>query len=334
MTFVPLAYTTRNQRVESIYQGLYAVVTADGALLRSAGDPDYATYLRSAIKMIQAMPIIESGAAERFALSAAELAICCASHTAADYHVKTVRGLLGKLGLGEGALKCGGHLPEDREMRERLIRMEGTPTAIYNNCSGKHAGMLASCIAHDWPLETYLDPDHPLQQRIFDLIADYAGLSTERIGLGIDGCSLPTYFMPVRNAALMAARFIDRAAEPGSADRRLLDAIAAHPEMIQAEEGFDSVLIRSIDGDCYAKRGAMGIMLIGMRTEAYGAIGIGIKIADGEGRPMPVVALAILEELDLLSDVERERLASFSLLPLKNWNGIHVGDMRPAEHDD
>ena len=340
----PLAYSTRNDQVEAVYEGAIAVVDPEGRVLESAGDPEYRTYVRSSIKMIQAIPVIETGAADTFELSDAELALCCASHTGADYHVKGVQSILGKIGMSESALKCGGHLPENREMRERLIRLEANPTAIYNNCSGKHAGMLAACLAAGWPTESYLEEDHPLQQRIMQLVSEYSGVPVEEIIVGIDGCSLPTYYLPLSTIALTAARFIARADDPWtptvedpesasggmSPDRRLLEAINAHPEMIHAETGFDTVLIRSIDAACYAKRGAMGIMLVGLQTREHGPIGVAIKSENGEDKIMPVVVTALLEKLGALTPEEKNRLAPYRSEPIKNWTGTVVGELKAS----
>ncbi len=337
----PLAYSTRNSQIEAVYEGAIAVVDPEGRVLESAGDPEYKTFVRSSIKMIQAIPVIETGAAEKFELSDMELALCCASHTGADYHVKAVQSILGKIGLGEGALKCGGHLPEDREMRERLIRLEANPTAIYNNCSGKHAGMLATCLAAGWPVESYMEEDHPLQQRILELVSEYSGIPSDEIITGIDGCSLPTYYLPLSAIATTAARFIARADDPWTPtvedpagpgggmtpDRRLLEAINAHPEMIQSEQGFDTMLIRSIDAACYAKRGAMGIMLIGLQTREHGPIGVAIKSENGEDKIMPVVVTSLLEKLGALTPEEKNRLAPYRSEPIKNWAGTVVGEL-------
>lgn len=331
MNTVPLAYSTRNDLVEGIHRGVVAVVDAGGTLLYSAGDPEYQTFVRSAIKMIQAVPVIQSGAADKFEFTAAELAICCASHTAAEYHVKTVRGMLEKLALTEKALACGGHLPEDTAMRNRLIRTEATPTAIYNNCSGKHTGMLAACLGYGWPIEDYLRSEHPLQEHIFELISDYSGVPKENIPTGIDGCSLPTYFMPMKNAALATARFMARAAEEGTPDARLLRVVAEHPEMVHAEGGYDTELMRALKGRCYAKRGAMGIMLVGLQTATHGPIGIALKVEDGDNKPMPVVMTALLERLGLLAREELLLLEKFRTIPLENWNKIPVGDIRASE---
>ena len=329
MATIPLAYSTRNELVEGVHRGAIAVTNPSGELLFSLGDPDYRTFLRSSIKMIQAIPVIESGAADRFGFDEAMLSICCASHTAADYHVQTVRKMLEKIGLGEGALKCGGHLPEDREMRERLIRLEATPTAIYNNCSGKHTGMLAACVANDWSTEGYLHLDHPLQQRILALVAEYCGLPEEAISLGIDGCSLPTYYVPLQNAARAAACFMERAAGEGIPEERLMQSMARHPEMVYAEGGYDTELIRTFGGRCYAKRGAMGVMLVGIVTPD-GPIGIAAKMEDGENRPMPVVMTGLLHHLGLLSREDLVMVEKFLVAPITNWNGMHVGDIQSA----
>lgn len=335
MNTQPLALSTRNDLVEGVYRGAIAVVDAAGNLLHSVGNPDYETFLRSAIKMIQAVPVVESSAAERFEFDDAELAVCCASHTAAEYHVRTVRGMLEKLALTEKALGCGGHLPEDAAMRNRLIRAEATPTAIYNNCSGKHTGMLASCLGFGWPVEGYLNPDHPLQRHILSLIADYSSMRMEDIRTGIDGCSLPTYFMPLRNAALATVRFMERASRAGTPDARLLQAVSERPEMVHSEGGYDTELMRALKGRCYAKRGAMGIMLVGLHTEKHGPVGIALKIEDGDNKPMPVIMTNLLERLDLATAEELAAIERFRTITLENWNGIHVGEIRaeaPTEH--
>lgn len=328
MNTVALASSVRNKHVEGVHRGVVAVVNAAGELLHSVGNPDYGTYLRSAIKMVQAIPVIESGAAERFGFDNAELAVCCASHTAAEYHVRTVRGMLEKIGLAEKALACGGHLPEDSAMRDRLIRAEATPTAIYNNCSGKHTGMLAACLANDWEVEGYLELEHPLQQNILSLIAEYSGLSREEIETGIDGCSLPTFFMPMRNAAFTAAQFMARALNAGTPDQRLLQAVSAHPEMVHSETGYDTELMRALSGRCYAKRGAMGIMLVGLHTKEHGPLGIAVKLENGENKPIPVVMTNMLNRLGLLSREELLALEKFRSVSIDNWNGMLVGEIR------
>ena len=328
MDTVALASSVRNKHVEGVHRGVVAVVNPAGELLHSLGNPAYGTYLRSAIKMVQAVPVIESGAAERFEFDNAELAICCASHAGAEYHVRTVRGMLEKIGLAEKALACGGHLPEDDAMRERLIRAEATPTAIYNNCSGKHTGMLAACLANGWDTEGYLELEHPLQQKILSLVAEYSSLSVEEIETGVDGCSLPTFYMSLQNVALAAARFMAHAENDGTPDQRLLQAVSAHPEMVHAETGYDTELMRALTGRCYAKRGAMGMMLVGLHSEEYGPLGVAIKLENGENKPIPVVMTNVLNQFGLLTREELLVLEKFRSTPIDNWNGTVVGEIR------
>ncbi len=333
-----LARDRRNGRDEGIHHGVAVVVDGQGAIVSSIGDPSYPAYTRSTIKIVQAIPLFETGAVEKFDLTESELALCCASHTGADYHVKGVQSILQKIGMPESGLGCGGHLPEDRTMRERLIRAEGTPTAIYNNCSGKHAGMLACCIAAGWPTDSYLELDHPLQQRILALVAEFSDVSSEEIHTAVDGCSLPTYYLSMQALATMGARVIERGRGAGNGsggedpaditpERRLLAAINAHPEMVESEEGFDTALIRAIDDICYVKRGAMGTMLVAMESASRGPIAIAVKIADGSSRPMPPIVIGLLMQQELLTPDERERLEPWRREVLKNRVGTVTGEI-------
>jgi len=328
MIRTPLALTSRSSRIDALHYGSIAVVDAEGTLLFSANDPGYPTYLRSSIKMIQALPVVLSGAADRFGLTSKELAITVASHAATRDHVDVVEGMLLRLGLGEPSLGCGAHEPEDRTERNRLIRASEEPTQLHNNCSGKHAGMLATCLAKGWPLDSYLEIDHPLQEWILDLMAAYSGVPREQIGIGIDGCSLPAYYMPISGAAQIAARFV-RAAhnDPSGAEARVHGAVAAHPEMINAAGGFDTELIRATGGRMIAKRGAMAIFLIGVASRQYGPLGVAVKLEDGVMTPMPTVVMQTLEALNLLEPEEIAALDSFRRLPQRNWRGIEVGEI-------
>lgn len=322
----PLALTSRSSRIDALHYGSIAVVDAGGRLLFSANDPAFPTYLRSSIKMIQSLPVVLSGAAEQFGLTAKELAITVASHAATREHVETVEGMLAKIDLGEANLGCGAHEPEDRSERNRLIRADEAPSQLHNNCSGKHAGMLAVCRAQGWPVESYLDIEHPLQQWILDLMAEYSGIAREQIGIGIDGCSLPAFYMPISGAARIAARFIERSVEgPSSPDAQVRRAIASYPEMINAPGGFDTELIRVTGGRIIAKRGAMAIFLLGVESSEYGPIGIAVKLEDGVMTPMPTVVMQTLEALNLLTPEELVALDPFRSIVQRNWRGIEVG---------
>jgi len=325
----PLAVSHRGGRIDALHYGSIVVTDSAGSILYAVNDPHFPTYLRSSMKMIQAIPVVASGAADRFGFTDAELSICCASHVGADYHLKTVAGILEKIGLGEPALGCGAHEPEDRSERKRLLCSDHAPTQLHNNCSGKHSGMLAVCVEKGWPIESYLDIDHPLQQWIYDLMAEYSGIPRENIGIGIDGCSLPNFYLPISGGARLVAKFMENARDPHSIDGRILSAVAARPEMINDFGGFDTELVRVMKGRAIAKRGAMAMFLMGINSERYGPIGIAVKLEDGNMVPMPVVLMHVLESIGVLTPEELAELDRFRNTDLRNWRGTLVGQIAP-----
>jgi L-asparaginase II len=327
-TNVPLATIYRGGRVEGIHHGAVAVTDADGRILFAVNDPDYPSYPRSSVKMIQALPVLLSGAADRFGFTESELAICVASHTGAHYHLDAVHSILEKTGLKEADLGCGAHDPEDRAELGQLICSNHKPTQIHNNCSGKHAGMLAACLAKGWPLAGYLELDHPLQQWIRNLMAEYAGMDPEQFAIGIDGCSLPTFYMPIAAMSTIVARFTAKAFNGDMAAQRIFRAVADHPQMINEFGGFDSEIVRVLNGRAIAKRGAMAVFVVGVNTEQYGAIGVTVKIEDGTMTPMPVIMMRVLEQIGAVTPEEALELQKFREITLKNWRGTTVGEIR------
>ncbi len=327
---IPLAVSTRGSRIDALHYGSIAVVNADGEILYSANDPHFPTYLRSSIKMLQALPLIMSGGWEKFDFTDREVAVAVASHVGADYHVSTVRQMLDKLGLGEEDLRCGPQEPDDPEERKRLLCSGMPPSQLHNNCSGKHAGMLATCLMQNWPLDNYIAVDHPLQVWIHELLSEYSGISRDLIGIGVDGCSLPCFYIPISGAATAIARFMARSqTDPGGPDATVRRCVAAFPEMINDHGGFDSELVRVTAGRMVAKRGAMAMFLIGALTVQHGPIGVAIKLEDGNMTPVPMVAMKVLRELELLSDDEAGQLERFDTLPIHNWRGIRTGEVTP-----
>lgn len=323
----PLAISLRGGRIDALHYGSVSVADPSGGILYSVNDPHFPTYLRSSIKMIQAIPVVLSGAADRFGFTDAELALCCASHTGASYHLETVQSILARIGLAESNLGCGAHEPENIDERNRLIRVGTPPSQLHNNCSGKHAGMLATCLAMGWPIESYLDIEHPLQQWVLELMAEYSGLGREKIGVGIDGCSLPAFYMPISGASTILARFMDRMSKGDVTTARIHNAVVAHPEMINEHGAFDTELIRAMKGRLIAKRGAMGMFVVGIITREYGPLGVSVKLEDGNMTPMPVVMMKVLEALDALSDTELAELERFRATRVTNWRGMDVGDI-------
>lgn len=351
--YVPMVELTRGRVVESLHFGAIAVVDASGKRLAAAGDPGLVTFLRSSAKPFQAMPTVESGAAEDLALSDREVAIMCASHLGRDAQVEAVTALLQKAGARETDLLCGTHPVGDPQVAERLLRQRKEPTPLRHNCSGKHAGMLAYSRFH-WGKTTspaghsYVDPHNPLQEEIRQTVAQMCGLSDQAVEMGIDGCSAPNFAVPLEAAALGMARLMDpRELPPRRAEAcaRITRAMTSYPEMIRGAGHFDTEFMRAGGGGWVAKSGAEGYLLIGVRAGRRGdppGVGIAIKISDGdraerksalgeaEARARPMVALEAMRQLGLITAAEREGLAAFGPRPIRNWRDIEVGEIRPA----
>ncbi len=242
---VALAQVTRDGVVESTHFGRIAVCSPDGRLLASAGDPDGVQYWRSSSKPIQALSVVTSGAIDRFGLTERELAVCCASHSGSAMHVQTVLGILAKLGLNESALRCGTHRPGDAAERNRLIVAGEEPSPVHNNCSGKHAGMLATCLALGAAADDYLEMDHPVQRLIATNLELLSGVSRAAWHIGRDGCGAPTVAMPLRAMARAFARLIAPTGLPDDlvdATMRITAAMAAAPEMVSSVGSFNTEL--------------------------------------------------------------------------------------------
>jgi L-asparaginase II len=235
--------------------------------------------------------------------------------------------MLARIGLDEPALGCGAHDPSDRAEYARLVCNHRSPTQLHNNCSGKHTGMLAVCKAMGWPVESYLSIEHPLQQWIYDLMAEHSGIGRENIGIGIDGCSLPAFYLPISGAATALARYLYRANAGEPAQRSIVQAIVARPEMIGEHGSFDTELVKALRGRAIAKRGAMAMFVVAINTEQYGPLGIAVKLEDGNMTPMPVIVMKVLEDLGALSPEEFEPLERYRTMPIKNWRGIETGEI-------
>lgn len=336
--FAPLVEYTRGEIVESRHLGALAVADAAGRLVAAWGDPHSVVYLRSAAKPFQALPLVETGAADAFGLSAAELALACASHRGLDAHAAAAHSLQTKAGLTEADLLCGTHPLEDADTHRRLILAGQTVTPNRHNCSGKHSGMLAAARHTGWPTDTYIDPDHPLQQAIRRAFAELCGLTPSAVVVGIDGCSAPNFAVPLASAARAFARLADPGAETpdrAAALRRIWAAMTTHPEMVSGPGGFDTELMRVRPGVLVAKGGAEGYQAVGLAPGALGpgspALGLTLKAADGAGRPG---ALAAVEALRQLGALNAEHLAALagrgfvSPVTLTNWRGLAVGEAR------
>jgi L-asparaginase II len=337
MRYEPVLEVTRGEVVESLHYGAVAVANTAGELIAWWGDPETVTYLRSSAKPFQALPLVESGAAEHYGLTPRELSVVCASHSGTDDHMEVVVGLQRKVGVDEGDLACGVHPPLDSETAQRLKAEGLAPTPNRHNCSGKHTAMLALARFLEAPLEEYTDPRHPVQTRILRTFAEMSGLEPAEVRVGIDGCSAPNFAIPLRAAATAYARLADPSGLPApraEACQRIFAAMTEHPTMVAGRGRFDTRLMEVTRGRLVAKAGAEGYQAIGLPPGAHGSdgpgLGVVVKIADGNRsrRAGSPVALAVLEMLGVLEAGELGRLADFGPQPLTNYQGLTVGHTR------
>ncbi len=338
--FLPLVELTRGKTVESVHFGALAVADSQGNLIASYGDPNTITFLRSTAKPFQLLPFIEAGGAEHFHFSQQEIALMCASHSGTDQQVELVSHIQQRVGITESNLMCGVHQPMHKQTAEQMLLRGETPTPNRHNCSGKHTGMLAFAKMMGEPLESYLEHDHPVQQRILNTFAEMCGLPVTQIKLGTDGCSAPNFAVPLVNAALAWARLADPSSlSPNRANaiRTIIQAMMAHPEMVGGPGRFDTLLMQTLNGRVVSKGGAEGYEGMGVLPGALGpgsgALGIAVKISDGDGygRAVSAVSMEVLRQLGVFSPNELETLSTFGPnRAVKNWRELVVGEMRPV----
>lgn len=325
-----LVAVTRGGVVESRHGGRFAVVGADGATLVEGGRVDEPTFPRSAIKFIQALPLVETGAADAFAVSTAELALACASHNGETMHTEAVGAWLGRVGLGERDLECGPHAPHG-PAAEALIRAGRAPDRVHNNCSGKHTGFLTVARHLGVPTVGYSTQDHPVQRLVADALRDMTGADPKDAPVGIDGCGVPTWAMPVRGLALAMARIADPAGlAPGRrrAIERLRAAITAFPAMIAGTGRLCTAVVAETRGEVLVKTGAEGVFVAAVPRLR---LGFALKIDDGATRASEVAILALLRRLGAFDDAAWARLARYAEPVMVNTQGKRVGAVCPAE---
>jgi len=308
--------------VESVHRVHAAVVDGDGCLTASVGDPEYSVSYRSAAKPFQAVPLVEDGIVERFGLTTEELALCCASHSSEPDHIKTARSILEKAALEEADLECGPHLPYHEDSAKDLLRSGVEPTAIHNNCSGKHAGMLALAKAHGWPTRGYIGRDHPVQQRMLAEVVRWTGLDVDEIGLAQDGCGVVCFSTPASRLAAGFARLGGAEGPPGE----IVRAMTAHPYMVAGTGRFGTALGEAAGDRLFGKTGAEGVFAVGALD---GSFGVAVKVEDGGTRASSVAVLRILTELGVLDGVDSEELDGFRAPLTISTRGVEVGDIRP-----
>lgn len=323
--------TTRGPVVESQHLVWVAMANADGELVAAWGDVDQPVHPRSAIKPIQALPLIETGAADATGMDDADLALACSSHAGEPAHVDRVTALLARLGLSPGALACGGHAPGNAEAADALIRAGRRWTRAHDNCSGKHAGFLATAVHLGEPLDGYEQADHPVQQRTAAALGALAGIDMAAAPAGTDGCGIPAHALPLRALAAALARFA--AADPAAglsparchAARRLQAAMAAHPVLVAGTGRFDTDMIAAGQGRILVKGGAEGVHAAMLPDQR---LGIALKVADGAGRASAVALGTVLDHLGLLGGIDRAPLADHLHPILRTRTGTAVGEIR------
>jgi len=321
----PFVYVTRGERVESLHHVAACIAGDDGRIERAVGDIDEPIFLRSAAKPFIAADVVASGAAARFGFDTRELAVMAASHNGEPYHVAAVASILAKIGLEASALRCGAHAPSYEPAARALGSLGTMPTALHNNCSGKHAGILATCVHLRFPSDGYLAPAHPVQRRILALCARLVGEPPDTLALAIDGCGIPVFATSLRRAARAFARFATLAAlEPGDAAAlaTIRDAMAAEPAYVAGSERFDSALIATTGGRIVGKAGAEGVHADALRREGLGIV---LKVVDGTRRAVPPAAMALLEAVGALDTPERAALSAFARPALTNVAGLPIG---------
>ncbi len=325
-----LVEVLRGDIVESIHRGVVAVVDGDGKIVMEIGDIEWPVFPRSAVKAIQALPLIETGAADAYAMGDRELALACASHAGEVKHTALSRSILEKAGLDESALECGSHWPSNQDAMIALANSGSTPTALHNNCSGKHAGFLCICCHEGIERRGYVKYDHPFQEMIRGTMEAVTGARHDRENSGIDGCSIPTYAVPLKALARGFARMATGnglGSERAKASRRLLAACMAEPFFVAGTGRACTRLMEEAPGRIFVKTGAEGVFCAAVPELG---LGIALKCEDGTGRAAEVAIAAVLAGLFKGDELLAARLSAIARPKLHNWNGIEVACLRPA----
>ena len=335
-----LVHALRGGTVESFHRGALAIVDGSGDLQLALGDVERPVFARSAVKLLQALPLVASGAADAFGLIDEELALACASHAGEPRHADTAASMLAKAGLDAAALECGVHWPYNETAQRTLARAGREPGALHNNCSGKHSGFvcvgcwMARAAGRDARefVRGYVKPEHPVMREVTAALQATTGADLANAPRGTDGCSIPTYGIALRKLALAFARMGSGkglSAEHASAARRLRAAVAKAPFFVGGSGRYDTRVMERLGARVFCKVGAEGVYCAAL-PEA--GLGIAIKMDDGNtARAAEVVMAAVIEARAGLDDAEREFMRGFSDATLRNWNGIEVGALRAAE---
>jgi len=331
----PLVEVTRGGLTESRHRGHVMAVEPDGKSIASIGARETVTFLRSSAKPHQAIPLITSGAADRFGFTAQEIALTCASHNGEQIHTELAASMLNKIGLGPEALKCGIHEPYSLDVAQALRQKGESPNVLQNNCSGKHAGMLALALQLGAPVDTYDEPGNAAQIAVAKTIAQFSGNRIEDICVAVDGCGVPVFGVTVNAMALMYARLVsppeDFDSDIRDACARIVSAMTTHPELIGGtKDRLDTEIMKAARGRLISKVGAEGVYTCGVLPceDFPRGFGLALKIEDGDDhRARPIVVIESLRQLGVLVDESLEAVSRYAFFPVRNRRGDVVGEV-------
>jgi len=331
----PLVEVKRGSITESRHRGYIVVIEPDEKIIASLGAPENVTFLRSSAKPLQALPLLVTGAADHFGFIDREVALACGSHDGEPIHTELAASMLRKIGLGPEALKCGAHEPYGAEAAAELRARGEQPNALHNNCSGKHAGMLAVAKHIGAPIENYDNPENPVQKLIANAVSQFSEVPVTDMAVGIDGCGAPIFGITIKTMALAYARFVS---PPAAFDKTVRDAckrivrvMNSYPELIGGTSNrLDTEIMRAAPGRVISKVGAEGVYTAGIIPceEWPRGLGLALKIEDGDDkRARPTVVIESLRQLGVLRGESLEAVARYAFFPVKNRRGDVVGEI-------
>jgi L-asparaginase II len=334
----PLVEVRRGSITESRHRGHIVVVELDGNIVAHLGAPETVTFLRSSAKPLQALPLLISGAAERFGFTDKEVALACASHNGEPIHTELAASMLEKIGLGPEALKCGVHEPYSVEVAGKLRLLGQSPNVLQNNCSGKHAAMLALAKHLGAATENYESPENPGQKAIADAISQFSDIAVTDMAVGVDGCAAPIFGITVKAMALTYARLVSPPATFDKPTRdaceRIVRVMSAYPELIGGtSDRLDTEIMRAAPGLLISKVGAEGVYTAGIKPceQWPKGLGLALKIEDGDDkRARPTVVIESLRQLGVLKDESLDAVAKYAFFPVHNWRADVVGEIRAS----
>jgi len=324
-----LVEVTRGNQVESRHRGAVVVTDETGRIVLSFGDIDAPVFPRSACKAMQALPLVESGAADRYGFGNREIALACSSHSGEPEHVALAAAMLKAAGRGEEVLECGAHWSFERDVLIDQVRSMDRPNQLHNNCSGKHAGFICACCHQGHDPRGYVTYDHPLQAEIRDTMGDLTGIALSRDNAGVDGCSIPTYAVPLRALAHgfgKMATGVGIGPERGRASKRIVEACMAEPFLVAGTGRSCTRLMETAPGRIFAKTGAEGVFCAVVPERG---LGIALKCDDGASRAADAIVAAVLARF--FDGEIKTGLTDIANHTMRNWKGIEVGDVRVTD---